>query len=108
MNVRQLAKFITLLLSCMCLRVIQATCAGAGVVEGEKVDPYELARQLRADICSANASQVQEFYKRVRGEENRDRQFPPYPSKLVHPQNFEAVHVQGWVDTPLLHKCTLV
>ena len=65
----------------MCLHGIQATCTGAGE-DGVEIDPFGLARQLRADICTANASQVQEFYKRVRDEENRGRQFPD-PSKLV-------------------------
>lgn len=55
------------------------TCAGGagdGVTEGDEIDPAELARELRAEICAKNASQIQEFYKKIRNEENRTISFP--------------------------------
>ena len=44
--------------------------------EEENINPSVLARQLRDEICAINESQIREFYKAQRDEENRDRQFP--------------------------------
>lgn len=71
--------YLFLLLGYTCL---QALCAHAGAGEEEDIDPSDLARQLRSEICAMNQSQVQGFYKALRDEENRDHQFP-VPSKLI-------------------------
>ena len=44
--------------------------------EDNHIDPFELARQLSAEICAINKSRTQEFYKVQRDVENRDWQFP--------------------------------
>ena len=65
------------LLNCIAfLQLKPEITRGAAGVEEENVNPFELARQLRAEICAINKSQIQEFYKAQRDEENRDRQFP--------------------------------
>ena len=52
-----------------------ATSGEAGEEENN-INPFELARQLRTEICAMNRSQVQDFYNAQRDEENRDRKFP--------------------------------
>ena len=42
----------------------------------EKIDPQALARELRADICAANSTQIQEFYREIIEEEDRN---------IIHP-----------------------
>ena len=58
-----------------CIAFLQLEVRGAAGEE-ENIDPIVLARQLRAEICAINKSQIQEFYKAQRDEENRDRQYP--------------------------------
>ena len=59
------------------------TCAG-GAGEGDEIDPAELARELRAEICAKNASQIQEFYRKIRNEENRTTSFPDPSMRFDH------------------------
>ena len=75
-----------LLLLSLCIVFLQLHTAevARGEAAGEEEDninPFELARQLRAEICAINKSQIKEFYKTQRDEENRDMQFPEAPGK---------------------------
>lgn len=72
-----------LLLSCIAFLQLEAELGHGAAAAGENVDPFELARQLRAEICAMNRSHVQEFYKARRDEENRDRQFPGSAGKTT-------------------------
>ena len=73
-----------LLLSCIAFLQLEAEVArGAAGEEEESINPFELARQLRAEICAINESQIQEFYKAQRDKENRDRQFPAAGRPLI-------------------------
>jgi hypothetical protein len=69
-----------LLLSCIAFLQLEIEvtrgAAGHGEEEENIINPFDLARQLRSEICAINESQIQEFYKSHREEENRDRQFP--------------------------------
>ncbi len=67
-----------LLLSCIAFLQleVEVTRGAAGKEEENIINPFDLARQLRSEICGINESQIQEFYKSHREEENRDRQFP--------------------------------
>ena len=71
------AAWIILLLSC---HIIFPTVTYAQAENGkdseENIDPQALARELRAEICAANATQIQEFYREIIGEEDRD---------IIHP-----------------------
>ena len=60
--------------------------------EEENINPFELARQLRAEICVINESQIEEFYKAQRDKENRDRQFPETSRPLLYSH---LIHVAG-------------
>ena len=62
-----------LLLSCIAFLQLEARGAAG---EEENINPSVLARQLRDEICAINESQIREFYKAQRDEENRDRQLP--------------------------------
>jgi hypothetical protein len=67
------------LLSCIALLQLKAGLASETGEEADSeniLNPFELARQLRAEICAMNRNQIEEFYKEQRDEENRDRQFP--------------------------------
>ncbi len=66
------------LLSCTAFLQLKAGLASEAGEEkdSENINPVELAKQLRAEICAMNKSQVEEFYKAQRDEDNRDRQFP--------------------------------
>lgn len=66
---------VILILSLICVP-LPTTCASGDGVNGDEVDPVELARILRAEICAKNASQIQEFYRKIRNEENRTVSFP--------------------------------
>lgn len=61
-----------LILSYVCLQALYSQGAG----EEDIINPDDLARQLRSEICALNESQVQRFYQALRDEENRDYQFP--------------------------------
>ena len=63
----------------LCCVHLQTTCAAHSpetLGASEDVDASELARKLRAEICAANASQIQEFYREKREEENRNLSYP--------------------------------
>ena len=67
---------VYLLLNCVAFLQLKAEVAcGTAGKEEENINPFELARQLRAEICAIYKSQIQEFYKTQRDEENRDWQF---------------------------------
>ena len=61
-----------LVLSYVCLQALYPKGAG----EEDNINPDDLARQLRSEICALNESQAQSFYRAKRDEENRDYQFP--------------------------------
>ena len=57
------------------LKIGLAIASEAGEEE-DSINPFDLARQLRTEICAMNRSQVQDFYNAQRNQENRDRKFP--------------------------------
>lgn len=63
-------------LSCFAFLQLKAGLASEAGEEEDNINPFELARQLRIEICAMNRSQIQDFYKAQRDEENRDRKFP--------------------------------
>ena len=68
---------VCLFLLNLCITFLQLACGAAGEGDSENnIDPLELAGQLRSEICAMNRTQIQEFYKAQRDEENRDWQFP--------------------------------
>ena len=58
------------------LFLLHANVAHGASQDEQGVDPFDLARQLRAEICTTNKSRRNEFYKAKRDEESRDRQLP--------------------------------
>ena len=57
---------------------LETTCGHPG----DSIDPSHLARELRAEICATNSTQIKEFYKEMREKEGRNISFPD-PSKLI-------------------------
>lgn len=48
------------------------------------IDPKALARELRADICASNATQIRDFYREIIKKENRTVTYPPEQSRLFN------------------------
>ena len=63
-----------LLLSC---HAILQTVTGAQENGEENIDPKALSRELRAEICASNATQIQDFYIEIIEEEDRNVTYPP-------------------------------
>ena len=68
--------YVFLLLGCTVSLELHANVAHGASQGEEGIDPFDLARQLRAEICATNESRVNEFYKAKMDEESRDKQFP--------------------------------
>ena len=69
-------RYVYLLLLLGCTVQLHANVAHGASQDEQGIDPFDLARQLRAEICATNKSQRNEFYKAKRDEESKDRQFP--------------------------------
>ena len=83
-------------LSCVAFLQLKIGLAIASEAE-DNINPFELARQLRTEICAMNRSQVQNFYSAQRDEENRDRKFPGTNKKVggCTKYNYNArIHIQ--------------
>ncbi len=48
----------------------------------ENIDPRALARELRAEICASNTTQIRDFYIKIIEEEGRNVTYPSKQSKL--------------------------
>ena len=68
--------YLLLLLGCTVSLELRANVAHGASQGEEGIDPFDLARQLRAEICATNESRVNEFYKAKRDEEIRNEKFP--------------------------------
>ena len=78
----------TLLLLCTHAIFQTVTCAQENGRE-ENIDPKELARELRAEICASNVTQVGEFYREIIEEGNSNVTYPDQ-SKLPHEPQIDA------------------
>ena len=63
-----------------CYVLLQAIALYGGVARGDeeepRIDPGALALRLRTDICAANDSQFEEFYRAIMDMENKDIRYP--------------------------------
>ena len=73
------------LLSCHAIlqTVAYAQIESDGRDSEENIDPEALARELRAEICASNSTQVENFYRKIIEGEARNVTYPPEHSKQL-------------------------
>ena len=73
------------LLSCHAIlqTVTYAQIESDGRDSEENIDPEALARELRAEICASNSTQVENFYRKIIEGEARNVTYPPEHSKQL-------------------------
>ena len=72
----------TVLLLLLWLALCLQTTASAEASEGDEdaIDPFQLARELRDDICHTDVYQAEDFYRELRENNRRNFSYPD-PSK---------------------------
>ena len=82
-----------MLLLLSCHTIFQTvTCAQEnGRDSEENIDPKALSRELRAEICASNATQIQDFYIEIIEEEGRNVTYPSEQTRKLNKRSLAVV-----------------